>query len=66
MPSPVTLTVMDTKAKEGHQFQGEFMRSVQVTVRKCVCNFALVMTCESYTLADFVKDLVTLSRIFTT
>ena len=28
---------------------------------KCVCNFALVMTCEGYTL----QTLVTLSRIFT-
>ena len=48
---------MDSKAKESHQFHGEFMHSVQVT--QCVCNFVLVITCEGYTL----QTLVTLSRI---
>ena len=46
-----SLIVTNSKPKEAHQFHGEFMHSViQLKLFKCVCNFALVMTSEGYTL----------------
>ena len=53
---------MDTKAKESHQFQGEFMRSVPVALQFRTCDDLRRLYTSN--LGDFVKDFYELRTIF--